>query len=259
MASFEELYRGFMFNIKILFALIILVVTIISGFYPFWKKQQTMVFQSQIGEALAAGVFLGAGLIHMLGDSAAGFNAAHVTYPLAGLLCGATFLFFLLLEHIGKDIYYHHQGSNNNFAILATIMLSIHSFLEGSALGVSGSILMSILIFLAILGHKWAASFALAIQINKSNLSLQTRVLLFTTFALMLPLGVIFGSLSRQYLTNYPLIQPIFTALAAGTFLYLGTLHGLERAVLVKDCCKLQAFSFVIIGFLLMALVAIYT
>jgi zinc transporter 1/2/3 len=247
-----------MFNLKMLFALIILFVTIISGFYPFWKKQQTMVFQSQIGEALAAGVFLGAGLIHMLGDSAAEFNAVHVAYPLAGLLCGATFLFFLLLEHIGKDIY-HHQGSNNNFAILATIMLSIHSFLEGSALGVSGSILMSILIFLAIIGHKWAASFALAIQINKSNLSLKIGILLFTIFALMLPAGVIFGSLSRQYLTNYPLIEPIFTALAAGTFLYLGTLHGLERAVLVKDCCKLQAFSFVIIGFSLMALVAIYT
>ena len=88
---------------------------------------------------------------------------------------------------------------------------------------------------------------------------MRTGIFLFVIFALMLPLGVIFGSFSSEYLGNYPLIEPIFSGLAAGTFLYLGTLHGLERAVLVKDCCKLKTFSFVIVGFALMAVVAIWT
>jgi hypothetical protein len=39
----------------------------------------------------------------------------------------------------------------------------------------------------------------------------------------------------------------------------LGTLHGLERCVMVERCCNLRDFSFVIIGFLLMASVAMYT
>lgn len=245
-------------GLKLLYTIIIFFVTLTAGLYPFIRKQQAKVFQSQIGEALAAGVFLGAGLIHMLGDAASGFDALHYDYPLASLLCGGTFLFFLLLEHIGKDIYHHH-GSTASFAILATIMLSIHSFLAGSALGVSGSAVMALLIFLAIVAHKWAASFALSIQINKSYLPLRIAVLLFTIFACMLPLGVIFGATARTYLSSYPIVEPVFSSLAAGTFLYLGTLHGLERAVLVKDCCKLKAFSFVIIGFALMAIVAIWT
>ena len=138
-----------MFSLILLFTVIIFFVTIVSGLYPFIRKHQEIAFKSQIGESLAAGVFLGAGLIHMLGDASASFNSMHYDYPMAGLLCGGTFLFFLLLEHIGKDIYQHH-GSSAAFAILATIMLSIHSFLAGSALGVSGSVLVSILIFLAI-------------------------------------------------------------------------------------------------------------
>ena len=247
-----------MISIKLIFALIVLVITIIAGAYPFVRKSQNIHFHSQIGEALAAGVFLGAGLIHMLGDSFSDFDSMHIDYPYPALLAGAVFLFFLLLEHIGKDIYQHH-GNSNAFAVLATVMLSIHSFLAGAALGVSGSLAVSIMIFLAIIAHKWAASFALSLQINKSSLTVKKGIFLFAIFAIMLPLGVVTGSTALTKLGHYPLIQPIFTAVAAGTFLYLGTLHGLERAVMVKDCCKLKTFSFVIIGFALMAVVAIWT
>ena len=48
-------------------------------------------------------------------------------------------------------------------------------------------------------------------------------------------------------------------AASAGTFLYLGTLHGLSRAVMVQQCCNLKQYTFVIIGFSLMAIVAIWT
>ena len=43
--------------------------------------------------------------------------------------------------------------------------------------------------------------------------------------------------------------DPILLSASAGTFLYLGTLHGLERCVMVERCCNLKDFSFVIIGF----------
>ena len=41
------------------------------------------------GEAFAAGIFLGAGLIHMLGDSQSAFDAANVDYPFAMVICGS--------------------------------------------------------------------------------------------------------------------------------------------------------------------------
>jgi zinc transporter ZupT len=248
-----------MWTIKIISLLLILSITLVAGFYPFFKKLKTKQSHAfPIGESLAAGVFLGAGLIHMLGDAAQDFDHLHFDYPIAFLLAGTTFLLLLLLEHIGREMY-KKRGASNGFAILATLMLSIHSFLAGAALGLSGSFSVVILILLAILAHKWAASFALSVQINKSQLNFKAGAALFAIFSLMVPLGILCGASATHALANYPLIAPIFSSLAAGTFLYLGTLHGLERAVLVKKCCNLKQYSFVMLGFIIMAVVAIWT
>ena len=138
-------------------------------------------------------------------------------------------------------------------------MLSFHSFLAGAALGISGSLSVFIVILLAIIAHKWAASFSLAVHINKSQLPFNIAVLLFLVFALMTPLGILMGDLIQNTLHSYQLIEPVFSSLAAGTFLYLGTLHGLERAVMVKKCCDLKHFRYVMLGFAIMALVAVWT
>lgn len=244
--------------------LLILLITLVAGAYPFLKKirrEQGLDFPLDfpIGESLACGVFLGAGLIHMLGDAAQGFIALHYDYPFAFLLAGSTFLILLLLEHIGREIYEHNGAQTSAFAILTLIMLSIHSFLAGAALGFSTSTSVFIVILLAILAHKWAASFSLAVQLNKSQLPIKTSIVLFAIFAVMVPSGIIFGDTVTHRLHHMPLLQPIFSALAAGTFLYLGTLHGLKRAVMVEQCCNLKRFKYVIIGFIIMAIVAIWT
>jgi solute carrier family 39 (zinc transporter), member 1/2/3 len=240
--------------------LLILLVTLAAGAYPFIKKMRsTQKLDFPIGESLASGVFLGAGLIHMLGDSAQGFINAHYNYPFAFLIAGASFLFLLLLEHIGREMYEHDGAQSSAFAVLTLIMLSLHSFLAGAALGFSSTFSVFLVILLAILAHKWAASFALAVQLNKSQLAMKTSVMLFLVFALMVPLGILFAHAVTHDLHDIPLLQPIFSALAAGTFLYLGTLHGLKRAVMVEKCCNLSRFKYVIIGFAIMAVVAIWT
>lgn len=249
-----------MLSIKLISALAILMITLLSGLYPFFKKMTTHKnFEFPIGEALACGVFLGAGLIHMLGDASTEFYQLHISYPVPFLLAGLTFLLLLFLEHIGQELHAEHGANSKSFAILSMILLSIHSFLAGAALGFSDSIAMTILILFAILAHKWAASFALAIQITKSTLLIRPGLILFTIFAIMAPLGILFGTVVTNTLGQYPLLAPIFSSLAAGTFLYLGSLHGLERAVLVKQCCRLNLFYYVIGGFVLMAVVAIWT
>ena len=247
-------------TLKLFFALSIFAVILLAGWYPFKQRLQHDAHADfPIGETLATGVFLGAALLHMLPESTAMFHRLGYDYPFSYLITGGIFLVFLWLEHVGKELYHHHDSAHPAFAILAWMMLCIHSLVLGTALGLSHDYPTRIMLFLAIIAHKWAESFAIAVQLNKSSLSFNLSLVCFIIFALMTPLGIGFGSYFEQAVSSKSLVDPILIAVSAGTFLYLGTLHGLERCVMVERCCNLRDFSFVIIGFLLMASVAIYT
>lgn len=249
-----------MLHIKLMMAIVILFIALIAGILPFKKKHKDHDhFDFPIGEAIACGVFLGAGLIHMLGDSAQDFISAGYDYPFAFLIAGISFLGLLLLEHLGNEIQAHHAGSTKSMAILATVMLSIHSLFEGAAVGISGSLLTALILGFAIIAHKWAASFSLSLQINKSPLNFKIGATCFLVFVIMTPLGILIGDAVNQTTGAHPLLTPIFSALAAGTFLYIGTLHGLGRATMIERCCNMREFLFMILGFSIMAVVAIWT
>lgn len=260
---------------KWLTAVVLFIVALSAGWLPFVKRINTSKASDfPSGEALACGVFLGVGLLHMLPDSAAGFVTAGLEYPIAPLIAGGMFLFLLWLEHLGRDYYQHqsvheqdvkeHQQGHGccshgkSFALIAFAMLSLHAFLESAALGLSQDFSIVIMLALAIFAHKWAECFALAIQLTKSTLSSKTSLLYFFIFALIAPIGIFVGGYASDKVQSLPLLEPSFLALAAGTFLYLGTLHGLSRAVMVQQCCNLKQYTFVIIGFSLMAIVAIW-
>ncbi len=246
-------------SLKLFFAFSIMAIILLAGWYPFKKRlTKEKHHEFEVGETLATGVFLGAGLLHMLPESNAMFNDIGANYPYAYLITGVTFLLFLWLEHLGKELYHHHDAEHPAFAILAWLMLSVHSFVLGAALGFSNDYSLAIMLFLAIITHKWAESFAIAVQLNKSSLKTRNSIIFFLVFALMTPLGIGTGWYFGHGVSTHSIFDPILIALSAGTFLYLGTLHGLERCVMVERCCNLRDFSFVIIGFLLMAAVAAY-
>lgn len=252
---------------KLTFALIIFLVSLFAGLLPLSNfsfanlRDKATSFARKdfiIGEALASGVFLGAALLHMLNEAARDFFLLDYKYPVAFLLAGIVFLTLLLLEHIGREVNEHSGNNNILFVILSVIMLSIHSLLEGVALGIRTDFSLIVIIFIAIIAHKWAASYSLAVQIKKNNLSKHLSWVLFMIFALMTPVGIFFGNIINSGLNLSEVIAPIFTSLAAGTFLYIGTLHGLNRAVMIERCCNLNDYIFVIIGFGLMAVVGIW-
>lgn len=245
--------------IKIISVIAIFCIALLAGIYPFFKKIKTQKINFPMGEALASGVFLGAGLIHMLNDSTSDFIGLHYDYPVASLIAGITFLVFLALEHFGREIAEHQGTRAASFAIIAFVMLSIHSVFAGAALGLSNNLSVTIILLLAILAHKWAASFALALQINKSSLSVKAGLIMFGLFTLMTPFGILCGDYVSNHLSSNPVLEPTFNAIAAGTFLYLGTLHGLSRSFMVEKCCNTKNFMFVIVGFTIMAVVAIWT
>ncbi len=251
---------------KSVYALIIFVISVLSGLLPLTyankNRAQNKLGSSEfvIGEALAAGVFLGAGLLHMLSDAAQDFNELGYHYPFAALLCGIIFLALLLLEHVGKEVKDHSSHSSEGstiFALLAVAMLSVHSLFEGIALGIRNDLSLVIIVFIAIMAHKWADSYSLAIHVSKSRLKNSTNWVIFFIFTLMTPFGIFFGNYIDTVLSG-TVVGPVFTSLAAGTFLYIGTLHGLNRAVMVERCCNLRNYTYVIIGFVLMAAVGIW-
>ncbi len=244
--------------IKLLSAIAILIVASISGYLPFHRKMKSPTgYDFPRGEALACGIFLGAGLIHMLGDANRGFEHLGAHYPVAFLIAGISFLLLLLLEHLGTEISTHEGKNARSLAFIAFVMLSIHSLVAGIALGTSVVFDTTLLILVAILAHKWAAGFSLAVQLNKSNQRARYNICLFAVFAIMTPLGILLGNSLLHSPPQHNYIEPVFQAIAAGTFLYIGTLHGLTRSVMIERCCNLREFCFVIIGFALMALVAI--
>lgn len=246
-------------SLKLTFGLVIFFVILIAGWYPFRRRIHSDVhLDFPVGETLATGVFLGAALLHMLPEANASFHSLGYEYPFSFIITGTVFLVFLWFEHLGKEIYHHHSSEHPAFAILAWIMLSIHSLMLGAALGLAHYNSVIIMLFLAIITHKWAESFAIAVQLNRSSMSTHINLLFFILFSLMTPLGIYIGWYFGHGIETHSVFDPILIAASAGTFLYLGTLHGLEKCVMVERCCNLGDFSFVIIGFLLMAAVAIY-
>lgn len=241
--------------LNLLFGISLFVLICASGLLPFLKKkkQNHQHHESSFGETLSTGIFLGAALLHILPESHQSFLNQDVHYPVAYLLAGLTFLFFLWLEHIGQELY-QNKLTQHTFIGIAWLMFSVHSFFEGSALGLSEDISVLLMLFLAIVSHKWAEGFAMAVQLNKSHQSVKVNYALFLLYALMTPLGIFLGYHFQA--PNIHLYSPVCLAISAGTFLYFGTLHGLERCVMVQRCCNLKHYSFVILGFLFMAIVA---
>jgi|688.fasta_scaffold426237_2 zinc transporter 1/2/3 len=245
---------------KSMLALAIFALTLVAGLWPFLRRKKMWAFSP--AESFASGVFLGAGLLHMLPDSSTDFAEAGYSYPYPYLIAGMIFLVLLVMEQYASSIQRTEKTSrafSQQFVLLSALMLSIHSFLEGTALGVSLEISTILIIFIAIIAHKGAASFALSTQLNKSLLPFNIRIATFALFSLMTPIGILLGSwVAVPETSPFSLLAPIFNSMAAGTFLYIGTLHGLEQSQLIKHCREPRHIFAMISGFAVMAVVAVW-
>ncbi|KAJ6253574.1 zinc transporter zip1 [Anaeramoeba flamelloides] len=75
---------------------IIFLFGVVGGLIPIKIAKYSQLYLS-IGEAFAAGIFLGGGLVHMLSDANETLSK-YYDYPVAALCCCITFLFLLFLE-----------------------------------------------------------------------------------------------------------------------------------------------------------------
>ncbi len=247
-------------DLKIIFVAIIVMVALFSGWPLFRRAEEREASQAVVlGEALACGVFLGAGLIHMLSDADSDFVDAGVDYPWATMICGSVILALLYFEHLGANLSRSDQKVSNLLPLLTVAVLSIHSFLVGAALGSSAEAAITVVIFIAVLAHKGAAAYALSLELSRSSLSRPAALLGYGVFVALFPLGAAVGTFVEAAKGAHPLWEPVFASLAAGTLLFLGTLHGLAANTLIARCQNRADFLFVVLGFAIMALVAIWT
>ena len=182
-----------------------------------------------LGTAFSGGVFLGAGFIHLLPESMTKFRALlpGVHYPVAALVCVLGFVLILILEKGvfgGRDE--NVAPSNLLAATLLTLALSTHSLIAGDRVGAESLRSQAVVLLLAILAHKAAAAFALAVAFIRAAFPRSQVMLVVILFACVTPCGVIAGSILSNVLEADAgrWFECISGSLAAGTFIYVATI-----------------------------------
>ncbi len=245
-------------------ALLILLISLVTVLYPLRKKAAGHHNESQeLGEALASGIFLGAAFFHMLPDALRGFTALYpdLHYPLAELIAVGGFLFLLLLERLALSQNHHDNVSFFAVPYLLAVILIIHALTEGMALGIGTSLAETLLLLIAIAAHKGSESFALCIALLKHELPFHRVLRIVIFFACMTPLGIFLGALLQNYTyaTTGQLAAASFNAFAAGTFLYVSTLHHVHFHEHERDTRGLVEYGCLLLGTVIMGATALWS
>lgn len=230
-----------MFGIKLALLFTILIAGAIGSALPLLRrgtKQNDRILGW--GNSFAAGVFLAAGLVHMLPDADQTWTSLGWDYPIAFALAAFAFTLMLLVEHVllpeqahqevhapsGErfaHIAEHHHDTLSAYAVLTA--LSIHSVLAGLALGAQPELARALVISLAIIAHKSAAGFALGVSLARSPLPPAQAWRLVALFATATPIGGLAGALLGATLEGRiaATLEAGFLSIAAGTFVYVAT------------------------------------
>jgi solute carrier family 39 (zinc transporter), member 1/2/3 len=262
------------FGIKLVLLLALLAIALLCGALPLRRRGEAGTGPNRLlewGNAAAAGIFLGAGFVHMLPDANAVWEQLGWHYPIGMLLAAAAVILMLLFEHVLPPEEAHHAmhapsvdrfgargeqpGSHAAYAILTA--LSIHSLLEGLALGAQRELRSALVIFAAILAHKSMEGFALGVSLARSAAATRPAALL-ALFAVATPIGIVAGATVGAFEGPTRLAcEATFLSLAAGTFAYVATLDIL-REEFHEPGGRFAKWLWVVAGAGVMALLALW-
>jgi zinc transporter 1/2/3 len=267
---------------KLLAVVVVFGAGMLGGLLP-WKVAASRRSEAYLGwgNAFAGGVLLAAGLIHLLGDAADGFDAVwpDIDYPWAFTIAAGAFLLILGIErvlprasrlpvgaaHLGSDpesdSILEAAEDTSKYPYLLLITLSIHSIIAGMALGAQQSLAGFAVIVIAIIAHKSAAGFALGVSLHRVGTSLGRARTLILGFSIMTPIGIVAGTLIAALLdtTGEQVFEALFDAIAAGTFIYIASLDIIREEFLPPRSDRRIKWVWAALGLTLMAVVAIWT
>lgn len=120
----------------------------------------------------------------------------------------------------------HHvviSGGGLMFPLFLAILFSIHSFIEGLALGVQTEVdAASVSILVAVVSHKIVEALTVGANFVKERIDLKQAVPVIAVYCLMTPLGILVGTgLTHGKGESATMIQCILQSLASGSFVYL--------------------------------------
>ena len=247
---------------KMLAALLIFSSSLVAIIYPL-KLKITSTHHGEsleLGEAFASGIFLGVAFFHMLPEARVTFQHffGNSHYPLAEFICVGGFIFLLFLERLSLASPFIQPGTAIPYVL--AIMLIIHSLIEGTALGINTTFSETLMLFIAIIAHKGSASFALCVTLMRYHFSLRHILFVMTFFSLMTPLGIGVGTGMTFFLQSETgqIIAAIFNAFAAGTFLYMSTLHHIQFHKRAHEAQGILEFFCLLVGLVLMGLIVMW-
>ena len=228
-----------MLGFKLWLALAIFAAGALGGAIPLLQgRREVGARWLRFGDAFAAGVILGAGLIHLLPEAAEVGRALEWHASVVYASAAGGFLLMLLCEHVLLSERAHemvHAPSSERFALLPTnggagltaytvlIALSAHSFLAGLALGAEPEFAGAMVLAVAILMHKSLGGFALGVSLVRHPMAPGRAWSLLGLFAIATPLGIAIGAALGASVegATRDAFEAIFLALAAGTFAYV--------------------------------------
>jgi len=252
------------FELKLILIVFIILAGISGGLFPLrFKGSKTSQIFFSLGNSFAGGIFLGAALLHLLPDGLE-FLGPFTDYPLPFLLAAVSLGSLLFIE---KVVFIETEmrdeakikSSSDFFPYLLALILSIHSFIAGVALGIEREVLAALVLFVAIIAHKGSAAFALGISMIRGGIIKSRHIKVILLFTCMTPLGILFGSLLDEVFAadTGRLVEGIFDSLAAGTFLYVSVIDIIEEEFSIPGNEFLKFLS-IVVGLALMALLAIW-
>jgi zinc transporter 1/2/3 len=248
---------------RIVAIVVIFLTGLAGGLLPLWVgyTPRTQRFFS-LGNAMSAGIFLSAGLIHMLPDAEESLRGVLGAFPAASLIAVIGFFVVLLVERVVARA----EGETTEvkrgavYAYILALVLSVHSLIAGTALGAEQTTTGMLVIFIAIIAHKGSAAFALGVSMFRGGVPHARIPRTIAVFSSMTPIGIVLGAVLSAMLSGHAaeLFEGIFDALAAGTFIYVAVLDVIgEEFALPGD--RLAKFLLASTGAALMAIIGIWS
>ncbi len=247
--------------IKTIFILAILIIGVLGGLAPLrFKGGAGAALAIARANAFAGGIFLGAGLLHLLPDGLSHFAIwrPEVEFPIPMLLTAVAVIAILLTDQIGNDKHEVVPQTRRRSALLL-VVLSIHSVIAGASLGLEASLISSMALFVAIIAHKGAAGFALGTALVADGVSAAAHRARVIFFAITTPVGILLGIFlaSEIHGGSADAFEAVFDSLAAGTFFYIAMSDMFSHAF-VEVRGRWSKIALATFGLGVMALIAVW-
>lgn len=150
-----------------------------------------------------------------------------------------------------------HQDPSVSFvtAVLLGAALSLHSVLEGAALGAQKEEKKQEDILIAIIAHKGLAAYALGASLMDSQASAKRFWSVALGFSIASPVGIFLGYILSSISSG--VVSSSLSALASGTFLYVAMMEVIPKE-LADPSYKISKILIMLLGFFLMSILALW-